>query len=53
MATERIVGIDFGTSTPVIQVNRYCDGKPVEDKITANIRAVQYSSEIYFQIGLL
>jgi len=29
MATERIIGIDFGTSTSVIRVKRYKDGVPV------------------------
>jgi molecular chaperone DnaK (HSP70) len=28
MATERIIGIDFGTSTSFVKVKRYIDGKP-------------------------
>ncbi len=30
MAAERIIGIDFGTSTSVVRVKRYKDGMPVE-----------------------
>lgn len=33
MAVERIIGIDFGTSTSVIRVKRYEDGKPVGEKL--------------------
>lgn len=33
MAIERIIGIDFGTSTSVIRVKRYEDGKPVGEKL--------------------
>ena len=33
MATERIIGVDFGTSTSVIRVKRYRDGKPVGDRL--------------------
>ena len=33
MATERIIGVDFGTSTSVIRVKRYQDGKPVGDRL--------------------
>ena len=28
MAAERVIGVDFGTSTSVIRVKRYCDGVP-------------------------
>ena len=28
MAAERVIGVDFGTSTSVIRVKRYCDGIP-------------------------
>ena len=33
MATERIIGVDFGTSTSVIRVKRYQDGRPVGDPL--------------------
>ena len=33
MAIERIIGIDFGTSTSVIRVKRYQDGFPVGDPL--------------------
>lgn len=33
MAIERIIGIDFGTSTSVIRIKRYEDGKPVGEKL--------------------
>ena len=33
MAIERIIGIDFGTSTSVIRVKRYQDGQPVGDPL--------------------
>ena len=33
MAAERIIGVDFGTSTSVIRVKRYQDGKPVGDPL--------------------
>lgn len=33
MAVERIIGVDFGTSTSVIRVKRYENGKPVGQKL--------------------
>lgn len=33
MAIERVIGIDFGTSTSVIKVKTYRDGKPVNDRL--------------------
>lgn len=33
MATERIIAIDFGTSTSVVRVKRYLDGKPIGDRL--------------------
>lgn len=33
MGTERIIGVDFGTSTSVIRVKRYTNGAPVGDNI--------------------
>ena len=33
MGVERIIGIDFGTSTSVIRVKRYKDGQPVGDPL--------------------
>ena len=33
MAAERIIGIDFGTSTSVIRVKRYKDGKALGEKL--------------------
>ena len=33
MAAERIIGVDFGTSTSVIRVKRYQDGKPLGDPL--------------------
>ncbi|MGN0106861.1 MAG: Hsp70 family protein, partial [Hominilimicola sp.] len=33
MAVQRYVGVDFGTSTSVIRVKRYKDGKPVEPRL--------------------
>lgn len=33
MAIERIIGVDFGTSTSVIRVKRYENGKPVGQKL--------------------
>lgn len=34
MGVERIIGIDFGTSTSVIRVKRYNNGQPVEDRLS-------------------
>ena len=34
MSVERLVGIDFGTSTSVIRVKRYKDGQPVDDRFS-------------------
>lgn len=31
--TERIIGIDFGTSTSLVKVKRYKDGRPIGDNI--------------------
>ena len=33
MSIERIIGVDFGTSTSVIRVKRYQDGQPVGDPL--------------------
>ena len=33
MAVERIIGVDFGTSTSVIRVKRYQNGKPLGEKL--------------------
>lgn len=33
MSVERIIGVDFGTSTSVIRVKRYQDGNPVGDRL--------------------
>ena len=33
MATERIIGIDFGTSTSVIRTKRYNGNQPVDDRL--------------------
>ncbi len=33
MAVERIIGVDFGTSTSVIRVKRYENGEPVGEKL--------------------
>lgn len=35
MAAERIIGVDFGTSTSVIRVKRYENGKPIGEKLEA------------------
>ncbi len=33
MSVERIIGVDFGTSTSVIRVKRYQDGEPVGNQL--------------------
>ncbi len=33
MAAERIIGVDFGTSTSVIRVKRYENGEPIGEKL--------------------
>ena len=33
MAVERIIGVDFGTSTSVIRVKRYENGNPIGEKL--------------------
>ena len=33
MAVERVIGVDFGTSTSVIRVKRYENGKPLGEKL--------------------
>ena len=33
MPAERIIGVDFGTSTSVIRVKRYQDGEPIGDRL--------------------
>ena len=35
MAAERLIGVDFGTSTSVIRVKRYVDGKPADERLAA------------------
>lgn len=35
MAVERLIGVDFGTSTSVIRVKRYENGKPIGEKLEA------------------
>lgn len=46
MSITRIIGIDFGTSTSVIRVKRYQDGKPVGERLD--------SKEVVFNnIGLV
>ena len=42
MAAERIIGVDFGTSTSVIRVKRYQDGKPVGDRL--EVKPVKFNS---------
>lgn len=42
MAAERIIGVDFGTSTSVIRVKRYRDGKPVDDRL--EVKPVKFNS---------
>ncbi len=34
MSVERIIGIDFGTSTSVIRVKRYNNGQPIGDRLS-------------------
>ncbi|MDO4650026.1 MAG: Hsp70 family protein, partial [Eubacteriales bacterium] len=41
MPAERIIGVDFGTSTSVIRVKRYVDGKSAEDRLFT--RAVTFN----------
>ena len=41
MTTERLIGIDFGTSTTVIRVKRYRDGDPISDPLET--RAVTFN----------
>lgn len=41
MAVERIIGIDFGTSTSVIRVKRYQDGRSVGDPL--EVRQVTFN----------
>lgn len=36
MAVERIIGIDFGTSTSMIKVKTYKDGRSINDKVLAD-----------------
>ncbi len=36
MSTERVIGIDFGTSTSVMRVKRYKDGKPCGERLAAD-----------------
>ncbi len=33
MSAERIIGVDFGTSTSVIRVKRYENGEPIGEKL--------------------
>lgn len=33
MPAERIIGVDFGTSTSVVRVKRYQNGKPIGDRL--------------------
>ena len=42
MSAERIIGVDFGTSTSVIRVKRYQDGKPVGDRL--EVKPVKFNS---------
>lgn len=34
MSVERIIGVDFGTSTSVIRVKRYEDGNPMDERLS-------------------
>jgi len=36
MAIERLIGIDFGTSTSAVKVKSYQDGKPIGDPVTVD-----------------
>lgn len=40
MAIERIIGVDFGTSTSVIRVKRYENGKPIVDGDPLSVQVV-------------
>ena len=42
MSAERIIGVDFGTSTSVIRVKRYQDGKPVGGRL--EVKPVKFNS---------
>ena len=42
MSAERIIGVDFGTSTSVIRVKRYQGGKPVGDRL--EVKPVKFNS---------
>lgn len=43
MPTERIIGIDFGTSTSLVKVKTYRDGKPVDGDPTST-QAVEFDN---------
>ena len=43
MPTERIIGIDFGTSTSLVKVKSYRDGKPVDGDPTST-QAVEFDN---------
>lgn len=44
MAIERIIGVDFGTSTSVIRVKRYENGKPIVDGDPLSVQVVGETS---------
>ena len=37
MSAERIIGIDFGTSTSIIRIKRYNNGQPVNDRLSSKV----------------
>lgn len=43
MTVERIIGVDFGTSTSVVRVKRYQDGKPMGDSERLDARTVIFN----------
>ena len=43
MAVERIIGVDFGTSTSVVRVKRYQNGNPVGDGERLDARSVIFN----------
>lgn len=48
--TERLIGIDFGTSTTVVHIKNYTDGRPSDGDGTS-IQYVEFDGQGWFPLS--